>query len=78
MTDKDGGAILVLSAMKHEKDKPSLTKLMGYLSILERANPLRYIHIDCPLPHGRTLSPEELEEQKRQYRRFLLMQTLRS
>jgi hypothetical protein len=64
--------------MKHEKDKPSLTKLWGYLSILERANPLRYIHIDCPLPHGRALSPEELEEQKKKYRHFLLLQILRS
>jgi len=64
--------------MKREKDKPSLTKLLSYLSLLERANPLRYIHIDCPLPHGRALSPEELGEQKRQYQRFLLLQTLRN
>jgi hypothetical protein len=45
---------------------------------LERANPLRYIHGNNPLPHGRELSPEELDEQKKQYQRFLLLQTLRS
>jgi hypothetical protein len=63
-------------AMKHEKDRPSLTKLCSYLPLVERANPPRYGTISNPSPPGRKLSPEELEEQKRQYRRFLLLQTL--
>ena len=64
--------------MSHEKDRPSLTKLLSYLSLLERANPLRYMHINNPFPHGRKLSPEELDEQKKQYQRFLLSHILRS
>ena len=79
VTDKDGGAILVYyQAMKHEKDRPTLTKLCSYLPLLERANPLRYGTISNPSPPGQKLSPEELEEQKRQYQRFLLLQTLRT
>jgi hypothetical protein len=64
--------------MERDKDSPSLKKACSYLSILERANPLRYRIISNPFPFGRTLSPEELEEQKRQYQRFLLLQTLRT
>jgi hypothetical protein len=63
--------------MKRDKAKPSM-KPFSYRSLLERRDPLMDIHIDQALPHGRTLSPEEAEEQKKQYRRFLLMQTLRS
>ena len=51
-------------------------KLCSYLPLLERAKPLRYGTISNPSPSGRKLSPEELEEQKRQYQRFLLLQTL--
>lgn len=64
--------------MERDKDSLSLKKLYGYLSILERANPLRYRIISNPFPFGRTLSSEEMKEQKRQYQHFLLLQTLRS
>lgn len=64
--------------MSHEKDRPSLMKLCSYLSLLERANPLRYGTTSYPFTFGRKLSPEELDEQKKQYQRFLLLQTLRS
>jgi hypothetical protein len=62
--------------MERDRKRPSLKKLWSYFSLLERANPLRYRTISNPSPSGRKLSPEELEEQKRQYQRFLLLQTL--
>jgi hypothetical protein len=64
--------------MKQDEERSSSKKPFSYLSLLERADPLRNIQIDYPLPYGRRLSPEELEEQKRQYQHFLLMQTLRT
>jgi hypothetical protein len=63
--------------MKGDKTK-LLKKSFRYLALLEQADPPRNAQIDDPLSHGRTLSPEELEEQERRYRRFLLLQTLRS
>ena len=64
--------------MNQNKGKPSLTKLFSYLFFSGQRDPQRNIHIDSPLPYGRTLSQKELEEQKRQYRHFLLLQILRS
>jgi len=64
--------------MKQDKGRPSLTKLFGYLFLSGQRDSQRNIHIDSPLPYGRWLSPEEVEKQKRQYRRFLLLQILRS
>lgn len=64
--------------MERDKDGISFKKPFSYLSLLEQEDPLRYAHIDYPRPYGRELSPEEVEEQKRQHRRFLLLQTLRS
>ncbi len=61
--------------MNHKKDRPFLTKAWEYLSLLERANPLRYTTVSLPFRQGRRSSPEEMEEQKT---RFLLVQTLQS
>jgi hypothetical protein len=64
--------------MERDKDGTSLKKPISYLSVLEQSDPLRDFHIDYPLPYGRKLSPEELEEQKRRYRHFLLSQIIRT
>lgn len=63
--------------MKRGNTRPS-KRPFSYLSLLEQADPLRYRIISHLFPYGRRLSPEELEEQKRQYQRFLLLQTLRT
>jgi len=63
--------------MKRDKTKPA-NKPVSYLSLLEQEEPLRNVQIDYPLPYGRELSPEQMEEQKRQYRRFLLLQIIRA
>jgi hypothetical protein len=63
--------------MERDKRKPA-NKPVSYLSLLEQADPLRDIHIDYPRPYGRELSPEELEERKKQYRHFLLSQIIRA
>ena len=62
--------------MKQNKDRPSLTKVFSYIFLSAQRDPRDRI-FSYPFPCGRTLSPEELEEQKRQRRHFLLLQTLR-
>ena len=64
--------------MERDKDRSFSKKLFSYLPLLEQVDPLDSVHIDYPLPYDRRLPPEEQEEQKRQYRRFLLLQTLGS
>jgi len=61
--------------MKRGNTRPSKAPF-SCLFLLEQADPLR--NVDYRFPYGRRLSPEELEEQKRQYRVFLLLQTLRN
>ncbi len=63
--------------MKGDKTK-LLKKSFRYLALLEQPDSPRNAQIHYPLASRQRLSPEELQEQKKRHRHFLLLQTLRS
>ena len=65
-------------AMKQDKGKFFLPKLFSYLFLPGQRDAQWKIRVSPKPTHRRRSSPEEREEQKRQYRRFLLWQTLGS
>ena len=66
MTDKECVPSLkrCYHAMKRDKGRPSLAKPFSYLFL---SGNTRSFHIDSRLPHGRRVSPKELEEQRKQH-----------
>ncbi len=64
--------------MRQDRDKSSLTKLFGYLFLSSQRDAQWNIYMGSPPTHRQRSSPEEMEKQKRQYQRFLLLHTLGS
>ncbi len=64
--------------MNPDKGRPPLTKLFRYLFLSGQRDERNNVHIGYPLPYGQGLSLREVEKQERQYRHFLLSQTLRN